>query len=199
VIDDVSWEFYEHVLEQVGNRQIRATFSDGSIEVMSPLPEREWIKKAIASLIELMVVELNIAMAAFGSATFRSEDKQKGLELDECNYFKNAPRVRGMKVFDPAVHPAPDLAIEVDVTSRSIAREPIYAALGVPEVWRFDGEKINVRLLGADGTYSIVSSSASFPFLPMADFQSFALRIEHKDHTSVLREFQQWVRTLTVH
>src|SRR3954471_24340952 len=106
VLDDVSWEFYERVLEEIGNRPIRVTFSDGSIEIMSPLPEHEWIKKAIASLIELMVVELNIPMSAFGSSTFRREDKQKGLEPDECYYLQNAPKVRGMKKFDPTVHPA---------------------------------------------------------------------------------------------
>jgi Uma2 family endonuclease len=198
VLHDVSWDFYEHVLAEVGNRQIRVTFSDGSIEIMSPLPEHEWVKKAIGCLIELMAVELNIAMAEFGSSTFRRKDTQKGLEPDECYFFRNASRVLGMKVFDPAVHPAPDLAVEVDVTTRSIARQPIYAALAVPEVWRFDGDKINVLLLGSDGSYSIAASSAAFPFLPMDQFLRFVLRMENEGQTQVLREFQQWVRTLKV-
>jgi Uma2 family endonuclease len=196
VLHDVSWDFYERVLAEVGDQPIRVTFSDGSIEIMSPLPEHEWIKKAIASLIDLMVVELNIAMSAFGSSTFRREDKQKGLEPDECYFLKNASRVRGMKQFDPAIHPAPDLAIEVDVTTRSIARQPIYAALGVPEIWRFDGQEIHVLLLRSDGKYSQASASAAFPFLPMDHFLRFALRIENEERTAVLREFQQWVRTL---
>lgn len=196
VIDEVSWGFYERVLEELGNRQMRVTFSDGSIEIMSPLPEHEWVKKAISGLIELLAVELNIPLAAFGSSTFRREDKQKGLEPDECYYLKNAHRVQGMKVFNPAVHPAPDLAIEVDITTRSIPRQPIYAALEVPEVWRFDGKDIHVLLLNPHGDYKIAESSKAFAFLPMQEFQRFVLRIESEERTKVLREFQQWVRTL---
>jgi Uma2 family endonuclease len=196
VLDDVSWKFYERVLEEIGNRPIRVTFSEGSIEIMSPLPEHEWVKKAIARLIELMVIELNIPMSGYGSSTFRREDKQRGLEPDECYYLHNASRVRGMKEFDSAVHPAPDLAVEVDITSRSIPRQPIYAALGVPELWRFDGERITILLLGNDGTYLPAPSSSAFPFLPMADFLRFVMRMENEEQTTLLREFQKWVRTL---
>ena len=72
VLDDVSWDFYERVLAEVGDRPIRVTFSDGSIEIMSPLLEHEWIKKAIASLLELLTIELNIVMTRFGSSTSAS-------------------------------------------------------------------------------------------------------------------------------
>lgn len=196
VIHDVSWEFYERLLDEIGDRPIRVTFSDGSIEIMSPLPEHEWVKKAIASLIELMTIELNVPMSRFGSATFRREDKKKGLEPDECYYLQNAPRVRGMKRFDPDVHPAPDLAVEVDVTSRSIPRLPIYAALGVAEVWRYDGEHIEVLNLDKSGQYRKVPRSIAFPFLPMSEIEKFVARLGEEEQTAVLREFQQWVRTL---
>src|SRR5438067_340985 len=104
VLDDVSWDFYERVLEEIGDRPIRVTFSEGSIEIMSPLPEHESLKRSIGSLLEQLTVELNIPMRRFGSTTFRREDKQKGLEPDECYYLKNPERVRGMKEFDPAIH-----------------------------------------------------------------------------------------------
>ena len=102
-----------------------------------------------------------------------------------------------MKEFDPAVHPAPDLAIEVDITSRSIARQPIYAALGVSEVWRHDGEKLVVlKLDQATSRYSGSDTSSAFPFLSMGEFARWIERMEHEEQTPVLREFQQWVRKL---
>src|SRR4051794_15810794 len=82
VLDFVSWDFYERVLDEVGNRPIRVTFSDGSIEIMSPLPEHESIKKAIASLVEALTMALGIPMRRYGSSTLRIEEKQKGLEPD---------------------------------------------------------------------------------------------------------------------
>jgi len=196
VLDYVSWDFYERVREEIGNRPIQVTFSDGSIEIMSPLPEHEWVKKALARLIELLAVELSIPMASYGSSTFRREDKQKGLEPDECYYLKNADRVRGMKEFDPSVHPAPGLAVEIDITTRSIPRQPIYAALGVPELWRFDGKKLHVLVLDHEGQYLPSERSVAFPFLPMERIFEFAMRMENEEQTAVLREFQKWVRTL---
>src|SRR5205814_3142396 len=92
VLDDVSWDFYERVLEEIGDRPIRVTFSEGSIEIMSPLPEHERTKKIIARLLELLTLELDIPLECFGSTTFRREDKQKGLEPDECYYLKNIER-----------------------------------------------------------------------------------------------------------
>jgi Uma2 family endonuclease len=196
VMDEVSWSFYEHVLGEVGDRPIRVTYCDGTIEIMSPLPEHEIVKKAIGWLLETLAVELNIPMLAFGSTTFRRKNKRVGLEPDECYYLHNADKVRGMKRFNPAVHPPPDLAIEIDVTSRSIARQPIYARLGVPEVWRFRRGKIQVLKLTREGKYRVVQASAAFPVLPMARFTEFVMRMFDEEQTSVVREFQAWVREL---
>jgi Uma2 family endonuclease len=117
------------------------------------------------------------------------------LEPDECYYLENARRVRGMKRFDPAVYPPPDLAIEVDITSRSIPREPIYAGLGVPELWRFDGSLLRVLRLD-NGVYREVEKSDAFPFLPMEQFSRFVRRMMDEEQTSVVREFRRWVRGL---
>lgn len=196
VLDDVSWSFYERVLDELDNRPTRVTYSHGKIEIMAPLPEHELPKKAIGRLIEALAVELRIPMTAFGSTTFRRQDKGSGLEPDECYYLHNAPRVRGMKRFDPMIHPAPDLAIEIDITSRSIPRQPIYAALGVPELWRFDGRSIQVLKLGADGQYVAIARSELFPFLPLEAFGQFVSRMLDEDQTAVVIEFQEWVREL---
>jgi Uma2 family endonuclease len=196
VLDDVSWEFYEHLLREVGNRPIRITYDQGSLEIMSPLPMHEHWGSWIARLIELMCFERDIVVRSYGSTTFRSRPKKKGFEPDKCFYIKNADAVRNIEgPFNPAKHPPPDLAIEIDITSRSIEREPIYAALGVRELWRFDGERLAVLHLMRE-KYVVRSRSRAFPFLPMGQFEAFVLRLPDKNQLLVLREFRDWVRSL---
>ncbi|HZL37239.1 MAG TPA: Uma2 family endonuclease [Tepidisphaeraceae bacterium] len=197
VLDAVSWEFYERVLDEVADRLLRITFHQGRMEIMPPLPEQEFAKTAVGGLVEIVALEWNIPMRRFGSATFRREDTQGGLEPDECYYLANEDKVRGMKRFDPAIHPAPDLAIEIDITRRSVPRQPIYAGLGVPELWRYNGKRLTILLLEDDGTYIPSVNSPSFPKLPMDQFEQFVHRMESdEEQTSVLRAFRDWIRAL---
>jgi Uma2 family endonuclease len=194
VLDDVSWEFYEHLLQEVGDHAIRITYDNGRLEIMSPLARHEKWGEWIGRLVELICLERSIHVESLGSTTFRSRAKQKGLEPDKCFYIQHAEDAREMdEEFDPAIHQPPDLAIEIDITRRSIDREPIYAGLGVPELWRFDGKRLHVLHLTARKKYVRRARSLSFPFLPMADFEKFVLRIKDKDQIRVLREFRQWV------
>lgn len=196
MLHDVSWELYEHLLAEIGDRPIRVTFDDGSLEIMSPLPKHEKWKKRIGGMIEIVAIERSIPMEPFGSTTFRRQEPGKGLEPDECYYIQNASVMRGKDELDLSVDPPPDLAIEIDITSRSIPRQPIYAALGVPELWRFTNRRLAVLLLGSEGKYSPAAASRAFPFLPMAEFESFLRRLETEEPTTVLREFRDWVKTL---
>lgn len=195
VLDGMSWGFYERLLEDIGDRPIRVTFFEGTIEIMSPLFKHEIVKGAISRLIETLALDLGINLLPAGSTTFRRRDKSAGLEPDECYYLKNAAAVRGMERFDPKKFPPPDLAIEVDITSRSIPRQPIYAALGVPELWRFDGKNLEVMILGKNG-YMSADSSIAFPFLKMSQFSQFVHRLLKEDSVIVLKDFRQWVAKL---
>jgi len=195
VLHDVSWKLYQQLLEEVGDGAIRLTFDNGSLEIMSPLPRHEHWKKRIGRMIEIVSLELNISMVPLGSTTFAREDLQKGLEPDECYYVQHAD-IFGKDRLDLTIDPPPDLVVEVDVTSRSIKREPIYAALGVPELWRFADGRLHVLKLARNGRYRAVSQSRCFPFLPLPKSERFLLRLEHEDQTTVLREFRDWVKTL---
>lgn len=195
VLSGVDWEFYEHVLGKIGDRPIRVTYFDGTIEIMAPLSKHEVVKKAIARLVETMMLDLDMSGIPFGSTTFREEAKGAGLEPDECYYLKNPATVMGMEKFDPEKFPPPDLAIEVDITRRSVPRQPIYAALGVPELWRFDGQNLEVMVLGKKG-YSRVHSSPAFPFLKMDQFSQFVHRLLNEDSVIVLKDFRKWVAGL---
>jgi Uma2 family endonuclease len=98
--------------------------------------------------------------------------------------------------FDPAVDLPPDLAVEIDITSRSVNREPIYAALRVPELWRFDGSRLHVLHRSSKGKYARQTRSLAFPFLPLFAFEKYVLRMNDKDQIHTLREFRKWVVNL---
>jgi Uma2 family endonuclease len=196
VLDDVSWEFYQHLLDEVGDRPIRVTYDSGSLEIMAPLNVHEYWKSRIGQLIELMCLERDIQAIPAGSTTFKLEEKEKGLEPDECYYVQHAGAIRFKENLDLTTDPPPDLAVEIDITSRSIARQPIYAALGVPELWRFDGKRLEVLKLGANGAYAPQESSAAFPFLSMTEFSQFLMRFQKEEHNAVVRAFRDWVMRL---
>jgi Uma2 family endonuclease len=196
VFHGVSWEDYERVLEKIGDGHTRVTFLDESMEIMSPLHKHESPAEAIGVLLGDLSFEFDLPLRGFGSPTYRYQERKAGLEPDRCYYIQNEEKVRGMERFDPKVYPAPDLAIEVDLTRRSIPREPIYARLGVPEIWRFRKGQITVRLLSDDGTYQDSPTSLAFPFLPMDEFVKFVQRMIIEDPNRVKRDFRKLARTL---
>jgi Uma2 family endonuclease len=193
VLDDVSWNFYEQVLKEIGNRPLRVTYDEGRLEIMSPLREHEKPKKLIGRLIEMLTFLLNMEMDSGGSTTFRRKDKLKGFEPDECYFIKNAAKMRGVKRWNPKKHPAPDLIVEVDITSRSIDRESIFAALGVPEVWRWDGVKLQCLHLDGDH-YVIRKHSLAFPFLEPSELRRYVLKLRRRDENAIVKEFVDWVK-----
>lgn len=195
VLDDISWETYEQILSDLQDRPIRLTYDNGSLEMMAPLFDHEKWKTRYGRLIEAMCEELDLDVEPGGSTTFRREDLKKGLEPDECYYVQHAHEFRDKRTINLEVDPPPDLVIEVDITSSSIPKQPIYAALGIPELWRFDGVSLNVLRLDG-GTYRAAASSSAFPFLPIQQFHAFVLRLASERQPAVLREFRAWLRTL---
>jgi Uma2 family endonuclease len=193
VLEDASWYLYERLLRDIGDRPIRVTYDDGRMEIMSPLPEHERPKKLIGQLIEMLTFQIGMPRVSFGSTTFRRRDKAKGLEPDECYYFKNEAKMRGRKRLDLKKDPPPELVVEIDIMSPSIPREPIYAALGVPEIWRYDGVRLQCLHLNG-GKYSVHKMSLAFPFLEPALLQQFIERLDEQGETSIMSAFVTWVR-----
>lgn len=197
VLDDVSWSFYEKVLEEIDDGSVRVTFDDGRIEIMSPLPEHGRIGNWMGRLIETMALERGIDVVGMGATTFRDAAARKGLEPDECYYIQHAADAREMEgKYDPAIHMPPDLAIEVEVTRKVLAREPIYARLGVPELWRVSASGIQCRRLSNSGVYDDVERSVAFPFLTPSELMQWGQRLSRESSLAVLPDFKVWVRSL---
>lgn len=194
VLHGMSWQGYETMLGLLGDRPVRVTYDRGSLELMSPSQHHERFKTLVGILVQALTEELDIACIGAGSTTWRREDLDRGLEPDECFYlFDHAERSRGRSI-DLATDGPPDLAVEIDITHSSLDRQGIYAALGVPEVWRFDGSQLRMYRLRADATYDEVGASPHFPFLP-ADEAARRLR---EGATMVDsrwgRQVREWVR-----
>ena len=194
VLHDVSWSTYQSLIQDLGDDPgKRLTYDQGNLEIMVPLPPHEDYKKRIGRLVETTTEELAIEIRSLGSTTWNRKDLRQGLEPDQCYYIQNEERVRGKADLDLTVDPPPDLAIEVDNTYSSLNRLAIYAALGVPEVWRFDGKTLTLYRL-EEGQYVIQETSTALPLLSQADILRFLQASQTMGETSWVRAFRQWVR-----
>lgn len=200
VMHAVDWRTYELLLEVIGNRAIRVTYDRGVLELMSPSDEHERFKRLIGRLLETMTFELNIPIRSQGSTTWKRESLDRGLEPDECYYIQSEPLLRGRNAIDLEIDPPPDLAVEVEMTRSALDRMGVYAALGVPEVWRFNGDAMRVFELDANGHYVAREGSVAFPFLPLGELTRFLSERDTTDETTWIRRFAVWVRdTLAMH
>jgi Uma2 family endonuclease len=191
-----TWLDYQRALaerDRLG-RRYRITYDRGVLELMSNSAAHERWKKLIASLLETYCVAAGIPFAGLGQWTCRREDLDRGLDPDECYYIQHEPSVRGRTDLDLGTDPPPDLAIEVEVSRTVVDRLSIYAALGVPEVWRYDGAALTVLLLSPHGEYAPVAASRAFPALPLAEVGRRLATWGATDQATWLRDWQAWVR-----
>jgi Uma2 family endonuclease len=190
VLRDVSWATYERLLTEQQERTVpRFTYDRGVLEIMSPSSEHEEISQLINQLFFLIAGAKGYDARCFSTTTFKREDIQRGFETDSCFYLQSVSRIRGVKKLDLAIHPPPDLIIEVDITSPSIDKFPIYAQVGVPEIWRYKDEKLSIYLRQDEDSYIEVEKSLC---LQVTSTALTALLREREDRT--LADWQQLVR-----
>lgn len=166
---NISWQQFENLLEDLGeSRAARVAYDDGTLEIMTPLPEHESYKEVISDAVKDIAEELDLDYESLGSTTWKKERNMAGIEADNCFYFQNELLVRGRLDLDLQKDPPPDLALEIDVTSKSLDRFPIYTRLGVPEIWCYDSGELKIYLLQA-GEYVESETSLVFPSLKLRD------------------------------
>ncbi len=204
VVRNVGWETYERLLEEDPDRSApRFFYERGVLEIVSPSFEHEQIARVIASLVEELAVELEIDVVGAGSTTFNREDLSRGFEPDASFYFsENAAKVRGKRrIFLDTGDPPPDLVVEVDITSPSASKLPIYAHLGVAEVWRHDGAWLTILGLvrqdaEEEGYYAEIPESS---FLAPARVESLTRFVEEgltSGRPAWTRRVREWAREL---
>jgi Uma2 family endonuclease len=193
LLSDVSWQQFENILADLGeHRSARVSYSQGCLEIMVPLPEHEKAKEIIGDIIKILLDRLNIDYDSLGSTTLKSEKMTQGVEPDACFYIQNQSQVLGKNRLDLNVDPPPDLAVEIDLTSRTPLEN--YELLGVRELWRYGKQGLQIEVL-RDSKYVRLETSPTFPDLPIVDLVNQCVRQSQIVGSSqAIKAFKQWVR-----
>jgi Uma2 family endonuclease len=195
VLKGVSWQTFKALLADVGDdRTWRIAYDGGVLEIRMPLEEHEEPKRLIESFVEAIVDELEIELRSLGSLTLEREELTRAVEPDSCFYIQNEALVRGRNI-NLLNDPPPDLAIESDYTSSSMNKFVLYAAIGVPELWRYRRQSLQVYQL-VDGEYEKCDRSLAFPFLPIAEIPGFIEQSKTIGQRAAVRLFRQKIREI---
>ncbi|MEP6515915.1 Uma2 family endonuclease [Microcoleus vaginatus] len=195
LLNNISWTTYESLLNELAQqRGIRLTYDRGNLEIMTPSAPHEGSKKILGRFVESVTEELNVEIRSLGSLTCRREDLARGLEPDQCYYIQNENVVWDKEQIDLNQDPPPDLVVEIEVTSSSIDRLSLYASLGVPEVWRYDGNRLIIYQLEAQ-EYTERDVSPTFPFLSQVEMLRFLELRRTTKENALIRLFREWVRS----
>ena len=190
---EISWAEFEAILEELGeHRAGRVAYYQGLLEIRMPSPEDEVDKELIGDMVKIVLDELELDWEPYGSTTFKRSQMAAGVEPDTCFYIQNARQMIGKRQLDLSVDPPPDLAIEIDVTSKT--QLSAYVALGVPELWCYGNGKLQVFVLN-QAEYIEMETSPTFENLPVIEgilqFLQFSLT---EGSSTARRAFRQWVR-----
>ena len=190
----LSWDDYTAISEIIDDRRLRTFYGDGEMEILMPSSNHEIWVAMLGQFIEMLTMVMKMDRKSGGQTTLRRPDREKGLEPDRCYYLENEPRVREKLKLDLSVDPPPDLAIEIEVSSSVEPRMRVYAGLGVPEVWRYDGQTLSVHQLVPNGEYVISDRSKFFPFLEMDGLVRFLQQYGSMSESQLMENFLDWAR-----
>ena len=188
-LQPVSWQKFEEMLAELGERRSsRIAYANGILEIMSPLPEHERSKVLLADLVKTLLKVQKRSYEPLGSTTFKRENMAAGIEPDDCFYIQNYQAVIGKDRIDLTKDPPPDLALEIDLTSKT--ELAAYQILGVPELWIYAGGKLKINVLEA-GIYIESQTSPTFPNLPVIEIiPQFIQRAKKVGFSQAIAEFE---------
>ncbi|MBW4606082.1 MAG: Uma2 family endonuclease [Hassallia sp. WJT32-NPBG1] len=192
LLKDISWQQLENILEEMGEkRAARISYSHGWLEIMVPLPEHEKDKEIFGEFVRILLDKLQIDFEPLGSTTLKNERMRQAVEPDACFYIENQAAVIGKNRLDLTIDPPPDLAIEIDITSRT--RFDNYQLLGVPELWRYTQQGLEISLL-QQGKYIKSEYSPNFPDIPIIELvNKYVQQCLTIGRSQAIRNFRTWI------
>jgi Uma2 family endonuclease len=194
VLRDINWETYERLLADDAERIVpRLTYDQGTLDLMSPLSLHEKINRTIAGVIEVVAAELDQDYVGVGSTTFKRPDLRRGFEPDSSFYFRRAAEMRHKPEIDLAFDPPADLLLELDLTNPLLSKLPLFAAMGIPEVWRYAAERLAILHLVA-GDYIEQPSSRALPRITSAALADFLAASDNLSRPTWIRKLRAWAR-----
>jgi len=194
LLKDISWQQLETILEELGDsRAAKISYSNGFLEIMTPLPEHEKDKEIIGDIVKILLEELEIDFEALGSTTYKNEKMSQAVEPDASFYIKNYRNVIGKDRLDLSLDPPPDLAIEIDITSRT--QFDNYLLLGVPELWKYTRQGLQIYIL-KDGQYVSSQTSPNLPNIPIIKLVDRTIGNSKKlGRSKAISIFKTWLTT----
>jgi Uma2 family endonuclease len=195
ILHDVTWETYERLLsENDSTRGKRFTYDNGTLQIRVVSRSHERPNHLLELIVEVVAEEWDLSVDGSGAMTIKRADLLKGFEPDSCFYIRNADAVRDKAELDFTVDPPPDLLIEVDITSDSLDKFPIFAAIGVPEVWRYAENALTIHVLRG-GHYVEAPGSDMLPPLTGELLTSFVHAGLRERRPKWLGRLRKWARS----
>jgi Uma2 family endonuclease len=191
---NVPWEGYQSFLQVLAESAVRLTYNQGTLELMRGSFLRERYKVLVARIVNVLTEERETGVVAMGSTTFNREALECGVDPDLSYYFSNAGKITDWDRINLDVDPPPDLVVEIGLTNEARGRLRIFAALKAPEVWRFDGERLEVLKFQAAGDYQVIPQSEIFPWVSMEGVARFLRDSSIGDDNRWAKAFRRWVR-----
>ena len=193
LLKNISWDEFEQILDELGDRRAsRLAYYKGVLEIMVPLAGHEDGKEIIGDLVKILLEELDIEFRSLGSTTFKRRDMASGVEPDTCFYIQNEAVIRGRNRIDLNFEPPPDLAIEIDITSKSEIKKNSYQALGVPELWIYDGRSLQIYLL-QNRQYIESNTSQIFPVPIIDEIPRYVQQSKVEGRNRAIKAFRAWL------
>lgn len=190
-LKDVSWHDYEGLLQVLSHqRSTRIAYSYGVLEIRMPSQLHEVVNRLLAAIILALAEELDLDLNNLGSATLNRPDLSRGIEPDSCFFIQNAQAGQGIEA---VVTVPPDLAIEVDIANSSDNKLPIYAAMGVPELWLYQHNKITIQLLQNNNCYQSQEYSLAFPPISATQLNEWIAQRQNSTDLSVIKTVRKAV------
>jgi len=197
VVPDASWRVYETWVDSLPeSTPVRMAYDGRDLEITTKGPDHEDYRQLLGHLVVEIARSLKLPLKSLGETTWKRAEIQRGIEADQCYYFNSeklraAAKSRGDN--DVTAFPNPDLAIEIDLSPSLIDRPGIYAAMGVAEVWRFDGEILTIERLGPDGRYEEVAASTFLGVRP-DEVARWLVAEDTSDEIAWLERLSAWLR-----
>jgi Uma2 family endonuclease len=194
IIEGVSWTTYECLLADFGDSHAaRVAYDQGTLEIMAPSYAHEQLNVLIAMIISFIAAEMIMDFENAGSTTFKRADVGRGFEPDSCFYIQHVAAIRGKVTIDLDTDPPPDLVLEIDLTHPSLDKLPLYAAVGVPEVWRYTNDHLVMYRL-TDNNYTVVETSGVLPDVARVDIQRWIEAGQQMPRTIWMKQVQGWAQ-----
>lgn len=195
LLREVDWQTYVALSDTTDRAGCRMTYDQGDLEIMTPSMPHERFGTMIGRMIERYSEIFDIEIRSVASTTFRRPDMHRGFEADEAYYVQNAECIRGITQIDLEIHPPPDLVVEIEISRSAIDKLSLFAAVGIPELWRYDRRSLAVYCL-EDQTYVPSPTSKVFPGFPLTFAEQLLGLHLTSNETALIRQFARHCESL---